>query len=156
MSFTFTVLDKEHRNNILKVIDIIYDVVLNYFIHKTPKQLVQELMKEELIKEELMKEDAPELFNHNELIQLCVTILKSKQSQYQISKFDHAPEEVIRQLYNCIFGENGQHMNEFIYAKKGKGWCQRYFPPSNAEMYKFIVDKITHETKIQFYNPIKV
>jgi hypothetical protein len=143
MTFTFAKLDKEYRNDILNVIGIIYDVVLHYFIQNSAKQFVDKL-------------NQSIYFNHDELIQMCVDILKKKQEQKQIRHFHLDPEEVITKLYYCIFGEKGQQINDFIYAKKGKGWCERYFPPTDHEMYTFIVDKITHETKIQFYNPIKV
>jgi len=143
MTFTFAKLDKEYRNDILNAIGIIYDVVFQYFINTSVKKLVDDLKQDKYI-------------DHQELIDQCVDILKKKQEQKQIRQFHVEPEEVITKLYYCIFGEKGQQINDFIYAKKGKGWCERYFPPTDHEMYTFIVDKITHETKIQFYNPIKV
>ena len=143
MSFTFQTVNKEYRNNILNVIGIIYDVVLDYFIQNSAKQFVDKL-------------NQSIYFNHDELIQKCIPILKSKQDQHNICKFHVEPEEVITRLYDCIFGLKGQDMSDFIYAKRGKGWCERYFPPTDHEMHTFIVDKITHETKKQFYNPIKL
>lgn len=141
MSFTFAHLNKEYRNDILNVIGIIYDVVFDYFIQNSAKQFV-------------LNQD--KYIDHQELIDLCIDILKKKQDQHTIRRFDHEPEEVITRLYDCIFGLKGQVMTDFIYAKKGKGWCERYFPPTDHEMLTFIVDKITNETKIQFYNPIKL
>ena len=143
MTFTFAKLDKEYRNDILNAIGIIYDVVFQYFINTSAKQFVDELKQDKY-------------FNHDELIQMCVDILKKKQQQHAIRNFHVEPEEVIARLYDCIFGLKGQAMTDFIYSKKGKGWCERYFPPTDNEMYTFIVDKITYETKIQFYNPIKL
>jgi hypothetical protein len=143
MAFTFSTLNKEYRNAVLTMMDVIYDVVLTYFIHKSPKQIVAELNQDKY-------------FDHNELIAKMVDIVNKNKINYPLSMFSETPTHVITQLYYCIFGQNGDNLNAFIYLKKGKGWCERYFPPSDHEMYTFIVDSITSETKRQFNNPIKL
>ena len=138
----FTKPDPLYREQILNIIGLIYDVTLTQFIHKSPKQIVAEL-----------ESDGKHL-NHNEMIEKAILLLERNKLNYNFDLFKCDHTYVVKRLYEIIFGENGQIMDEFIYAKKGKGWCQRYFPPTHDEMLKFIVDQITYHTKIQFYNPI--
>jgi len=143
MSFSFSKPNKEYRDAILSLIDVIYDVTLTYFIHKSPKQLVEELKDEKY-------------FDHKMLIDKCIEIINKYPVKYNLSNFKKPLPDIISELYYCIFGQDAQDLNNFIYLKKGKGWCERYFPPSDNEMYTFIVDQITRETKHQFLNPIKL
>ena len=143
MAFTFSKPNKDYRDAVLIMMDVIYDVVLHHFIHKSPKQIVAELNEDKYL-------------DHNELIAKMVEIVNKNKSIYPVSMFFENPTNVITQLYYCIFGQNGDKLNAFIYLKRGKGWCERYFPPSDNEMYTFIVDSVTIETKRQFTNPIKL
>ena len=142
MAFTFSKVDKDYRNNILKLIEIVYEIVLKYFIDNSPKNLLESFLK-----------DAQPI-NHQDMIDASVKLLYKKLSKYDLEKFKNTPEHIITQLYYKFFGHEGTHMDEFVFSKKGKGWCERYFPPSDTEMITFIIDTITQETKIQFYNPM--
>jgi hypothetical protein len=117
---------------------------LTQFIHKSPKQIVEEL------------ESDGKHFNHNEMIEKSILLLERNKLNYNFDLFKCDYTYVVKRLYEIIFGENGEIMDNFIYAKKGKGWCERYFPPSDNDMYTFIVDQITYHTKIQFCNTIKL
>jgi len=143
MAFTFSKPNKEYRDAIINVIDVIYGVTLDYFIHKSPKQIVAELKDEKY-------------FDHKMLIYKSIEIINKYPVKYNLSIFEKPLPDIITQLYYCIFGQDAQDLNNFIYLKKGKGWCERYFPPSDNEMYTFVVDHITIETKRQFLNPIKL
>ena len=143
MAFSFTKPTKEYRDAVLTVIGAIYDVTLDYFIKKSPKEIVTEL-----------KED--KYFDNAELIHQIIERIKRNPHNYNMSVFTESPINTVTQLYYCIFGPKGEYLNEFIYLKRGKGWCQRYFPPTDNEMYKFIVDSVTIETKRQYINPIKL
>lgn len=144
MAFTFTKPDKEYRDQVLNIIGVIYDVILSHFILNSPKQIVTEFEKNKT------------RINHNDLIEQAIGLIEKNKMNYNFDLFKSEYKYVIKQLYEIIFGDNGQIMDEFVYAKKGKGWCQRYFPPTDNEMYAFIVDQITYHTKIQFYNTIKL
>jgi hypothetical protein len=52
MAFSFSKPNKEYRDAILSLIDVIYDVTLTYFIHKSPKQLVAELKDEKYFRKD--------------------------------------------------------------------------------------------------------
>ena len=141
---SFVKPNTEYRDQILNIIGVIYDVTLTKFIHELPQQIVAEL------------ETQDKRINHTEMIEQSIMLLEKNKINYNFDLFKCDHSYVVKRLYEIIFGENGEIMDNFIYAKKGKGWCQRYFPPTHDEMLSFVVDQITKHTKIQFYNPIKL
>ena len=143
MAFTFSKPNKEYRDALMGIIGVIYGVTLDYFIKNSPKMIVTQLNEDKY-------------FDHTILIEEILQIINRNKVHYQVSMFSESIENVVTKLYYCIFGENAYDLSAFIYLKKGKGWCERFFPPSDNEMYKFIVDKITNETKRQYTNPIKL
>jgi hypothetical protein len=143
MAFSFSKPTAEYRDAVLTVIDDIYDITLSYFIKKSPKEIVAELNQDKY-------------FDHTILIEQIIEQVKRNQQKHNLSVFSESLIHIITKLYYCIFGDNADQMNSFIYLKKGKGWCERYFPPSDSDMYKFIVERITTETKRQYTNPIKL
>jgi hypothetical protein len=143
MAFSFSKPNAEYRDAVLTLIGDIYDVMLSYFIKKSPKEIVAELKQDKY-------------FDHTILIDQTIEQVKKNPHKHNLAVFSGQLDDIIKQLYYCIFGEKGTQIDEFIYLKKGKGWCQRYFPPTDNEMYKFIVDSVTIETKRQYKNPIKL
>jgi len=118
---------------IMKLFDIIYGETLDYFIQHSPKDLVKH-----------------QNINHNGIKTQCVGKINKHFSIHTLALFKHSPTEIVNQLYSLIFGENGKWLDDFVYQTKGKGWCKRNFPPSDNEMYSFVVQCVTDETKQQF------
>ena len=143
MAFSFSKPNAEYRDAILTVIDDIYDVTLTYFIKKSPKEIVAELSQDKY-------------FDHTILIDQIIEQVKKNRYKHNLAVFSESLANIITKLYYCIFGENAEQMTSFIYLKKGKGWCQRYFPPPDSDMYRFIVERVTTETKNQYKNSIKL
>ena len=112
---------------LMNVFDIIYDEVFIYFMHHSPKTLVATNVK----------------IDHASIKEKCIQRVK-------YSPFSRPIPEVITILYATLFGENGKYLDEYVYQTKGHGWCKRIFPPTDNEMYSFIVQRVTVETKNQY------
>ena len=112
---------------LMTVVDIIYDEVVTYFIHHSPKSLVASNVK----------------IDHVTIKEKCIQRIK-------YSPFSRPIPEVVAILYATLFGENGCHLDTYVYQTKGHGWCKRVFPPTDSEMYTYIVERVTTETKQQY------
>ena len=119
--------------SLMKVVDILYTEMLGYFICHSPKDLVKHHQS----------------VNHDSIKANCVEKL-NQFSPHTLALFKHSTPEIVNQLYSLIFGENGKALDDFVYQTKGHGWCKRVFPPSDNEMYAFVVNRVTDETKQQF------
>jgi hypothetical protein len=124
----------EYFITLMQAFDIIYGEVFNYFIHHSPRDLVKTNTK----------------IDHMYIKSCCEIQLHKKFTPYISSLYTHTPTEIIDILYSTIFGENGKLLDDFVYQTKGHGWCKRVFPPTDNEMYTFVVHCVTEETKNQF------
>ena len=118
--------------SLMRMFDIIYGEMLHYFIQHSPKDLVKTGIK------------------HDEIKLYCAFQIHKQFTPYVLSLYKHTPQEIVDILYSTIFGENGKLLDDFVFQTKGNGWCKRVFPPTDNEMYTFIVDCVTEETKTQF------
>jgi hypothetical protein len=120
--------------SLMKLIDIIYDEVLTYFINNSPKKLVQ----------------LQQQIDHLYIQDKCINKINRQFTTHTLSLYSHTINEIISILYNTIFGENGKLLDDYVYQLKGQGWCKRVFPPTDNEMYFYIVNCVTTETKKQY------
>ena len=116
---------------LMKLFDIVYDETLTYFIQTSPKMLVS--MKQQI--------------DHDGIKEKCIHRISK---HFIIHPFVHSIPDIVIILYNTLFGENGKHLDEYVYQTKGKGWCKRIIPPTDNEMYSYIVQCVTNETEKQY------
>jgi hypothetical protein len=119
--------------SLMKVFDILYTEMLGYFICHSPKDLVKH----------------HQFVNHDSIKTRCIEKL-TQFSPHTLVLFKHSPTEIVNKIYSLMFGENGKLVDDFVYQTKGHGWCKRVFPPSDNEMYAFVVQCVTDETKQQY------
>ena len=116
---------------LMKLFDIVYDEVLTYFIHTSPKILVTTSRQ----------------IDHDGIKERCI---QQTNKHFRISPFTHSISELVTIVYNTLFGENGKQLDDYVYQTRGQGWCKRIFPPTDNEMQSYIVQCVTKETKNQY------
>jgi hypothetical protein len=116
---------------LMKLFDIVYDEVLTYFIHTSPKILVTTSRQ----------------IDHDGIKERCI---HQTNKHFIISPFTHSISELVTIVYNTFFGENGKLLDDYVYQTKGQGWCKRVFPPTDNEMQSYIVQCVTEETQKQY------
>ena len=115
---------------LMKLFDIVYDETLSYFIKNSPKSLVTKKQQ----------------IDHDGIKEKCI---HQANKHFIISPFKHSMPEIITIIYTTMF-ENGKLLDTYVYQTKGQGWCKRVFPPTDNEMYSYIVLCVTKETKQQY------
>ena len=116
---------------LMKLFDIVYDETLNYFIKNSPKSLVSKKQQ----------------IDHDGIKEKC--IYQANRHFTHLYLFKHSMPEIVTIIYTTLF-ENGKLLDDYVYQTKGQGWCKRVFPPTDDEMYYYIVKCVTEETNKQY------
>ena len=85
---------------------------------------------------------------HDKIKEECLN--KILKSDYELNVFSKQPNIVVDVIYNKMFGENGIELDNYLFKIVGKGQFKRIIPPSNNEMYFFVINCISKESQNKY------
>lgn len=119
-----------YRKALSNVENLVYISTLEYFIFNLPNEFVKQNKKIE----------------HDQIKQECLKLFHKQIHEEELAQFSKEPEQIIEIIYENMFGINGILLDEYLFKVVGKGQFKRIIPPSNNEMYKYIVKCVTDES----------
>lgn len=122
--------DEKYKQTLSCVEKCMTEVIMNYFIFNISIVLNNKEIEHTKIKKECL-----------------IKILKG---DYNLSVFSKEPKLVVDIIYNKMFGENGILLDNYLFKIVGKGSFKRIIPPSNNEIYYFVINCISKESQNKY------
>jgi hypothetical protein len=119
-----------YRKALSSVEKLVYNSTLEYFIFNPPNNLVKQNKK----------------IDHEQIKQECFKLFHKQIHQDELAQFSKEPAQIIEIVYENMFGKNGILLDNYLFKEVGKGHFKRILPPSNNEMYRYIVKCATDES----------
>jgi hypothetical protein len=129
-----------YRKALSSVEKLIYQVTLEYFIFNIPEQIVK--TKQEI--------------DHDQIKNNCLKLFSKQIHKEELAQFSNTPTKIIEIIYENMFGKHGILLDNYLFKVVGKGQFKRIIPPSNNEMYRYIVKCVTDESSKKWDFIIKI